>query len=283
MILACKALPTVFSTLCPPHNPMLAAVDIPLYSFAGAYVLVLLAIAVMKICKVGYGALLMWASTRMSIQLVLTGFVLSYLFKQGNSAQTLIFVALMATYAMSKVMKRAQGFPSAFRWRVSSSFIITSLLMAFILVVFITRQNFFNAQYTIPLLGMIIGNSMTASTLALKSYREHLIAEQNRMECLGMLGIHPDIILRPLLRSSVESALLPTINSMLGMGIIFLPGMMTGQILSGAAPQTAVMYQIVIMLAICATVSMSTFIGLYFSQRTLYCHRTLLITNFEKL
>ncbi len=213
----------------------------------------------------------------MSIQLVLTGFVLTYLFKQGNSALTLLFVAMMAIYAMSKMMKQARDFPRAFRWRVSSSFITTSLLIALILVELITRQNFFNAQYTIPLLGVIIGNSMTASTLALKTYREQLQAERDRIECLGMLGIHPEVILRPLLRSAVEGALLPTINSMLGMGIIFLPGMMTGQILSGSAPQTAVMYQIVIMLAICATVSLSTFLGLYFSQKTLYCHRNLLI------
>ncbi len=257
---------------------MTGSANIPLYSFASAYVLLLVVIFVLKRCKLDYSRLLIWASLRMTLQLVLAGFLLTYLFQQGSTPLTLVFLAGMIIYALRRMMGRAMIFPRAFRWRLSLCFVSTSVLISLILVIGIINQHYLNAQYSIPLLGMIIGNAMTGSTLALKSFQDQMVVQQDRIECLGMLGVHPHDILRPLLRNAMESALLPTINSMLGMGIIFLPGMMTGQILSGTVPQTAVMYQIIIMLCICSTVAFSVFVGFHFAQRTLYCKKTLLIS-----
>ncbi len=256
---------------------MIAAVDIPLYSFAGAYALLLLVICVLRRCKLDLSRMLIWASLRMTLQLVLAGFLLTYLFKQGNTPLTLVFLAVMLLYGMRRIMQKAESFPKAFRWRLALCFVVTSLVISMIMVTVITKQNYFNAQYSIPLLGMIIGNAMTGATLALKSYKDQMLMDRDRIECLGMLGVHPHDILRPMLRNSMENALLPTINSMLGMGIIFLPGMMTGQILAGSMPQTAVMYQIAIMLCICSTVASSVFLGFHFAQRALYNKDTLMI------
>ena len=80
----------------------------------------------------------------------------------------------------------------------------------------------------------------------------------------------PKNILIPYVNKSLETALLPTLNSMLGMGIISLPGMMTGQILSGTLPTTAILYQIAIMIAITAVTCLAVFCSLYFGYRTLY-------------
>ena len=71
--------------------------------------------------------------------------------------------------------------------------------------------------------------------------------------------------------------MLPTINSMIGMGIVSLPGMMTGQILSGTLPTTAILYQIAIMIAICTVVTAASFGSLYFGYKTLYNHKTQII------
>jgi len=79
--------------------------------------------------------------------------------------------------------------------------------------------------------------------------------------------------LRPMVNRALEAALLPTLNSMLGMGIIFLPGMMTGQILSGTLPLTAILYQIAIMIAICTSVCLTVFFTLNLGYKTLYNER----------
>ena len=128
----------------------------------------------------------------------------------------------------------------------------------------------FNPQYIIPLSGMIMGNAMTGVNLAIKSFRETLDQQRNRINTLINLGIIPQKILLPFVNQSLETALLPTMNSMLGMGIVSLPGMMTGQILSGTLPTTAILYQISIMIAICTVVCLSVFSSLYLGYQTLY-------------
>lgn len=89
------------------------------------------------------------------------------------------------------------------------------------------------------------------------------------MPC-SVFGAAPKKILMPFVKQSLETAMLPTINSMIGMGVVSLPGMMTGQILSGTLPTTAILYQIAIMIAICTMVTSSSFGALYFGYRTLY-------------
>ena len=117
---------------------------------------------------------------------------------------------------------------------------------------------------------MVIGNAMTGVTLAMKTFTEAVETERNKIDTLLNLGVTPKRILLPFVNNALEMALLPTLNSMLGMGIISLPGMMTGQILSGTMPMTAILYQIAIMVTICTTVCLSVFCTLNFGARTLY-------------
>ncbi|MDD4079796.1 MAG: ABC transporter permease [Eubacteriales bacterium] len=90
------------------------------------------------------------------------------------------------------------------------------------------------------------------------------------MLALINIGASPRNILLPFVRQAMETALLPTLNSMMGKGIVSLPGMMTGQILSGTLPMTAILYQIAIMIAICAVVCLASFGSLHFGYQTLY-------------
>jgi putative ABC transport system permease protein len=93
------------------------------------------------------------------------------------------------------------------------------------------------------------------------------------VETLLNLGVKPRKILLPFSQNALETALLPTLNNMVGMGIISLPGMMTGQILSGTPPTTAILYQIAIMIAIATVVCLATFSALNLGIRTLYNDR----------
>jgi putative ABC transport system permease protein len=121
---------------------------------------------------------------------------------------------------------------------------------------------------------MIMGNAMTGVSLGLKTFNENVKTQRSKIDTLINIGVTPNKILIPFVNSALETAILPTLNSMLGMGIISLPGMMTGQILSGTMPMTAILYQISILIAISAVVCMAVFCSLYFGYRTLYNKRS---------
>ena len=106
--------------------------------------------------------------------------------------------------------------------------------------------------------------------MGLKTFNENVKTQRSKIDTLINIGVTPNKILIPFVNSALETAILPTLNSMLGMGIISLPGMMTGQILSGTMPMTAILYQISILIAISAVVCMAVFCSLYFGYRTLY-------------
>jgi len=120
---------------------------------------------------------------------------------------------------------------------------------------------------------MIIANSMNGVALGLRSFTENIRANTARMDALINAGVTPKKILLPFVNDALETALIPTLNSMVGMGIISLPGMMTGQILSGTLPMTAILYQIAIMIAICTAVCVTVFTSLYLGYRTMYNKR----------
>ena len=144
------------------------------------------------------------------------------------------------------------------------------MLVLIFFICAVVREDIFNPQYVIPISGMIMGNTMTGVSLGVKSFRETLLDQRAKINALTCIGASPRDILLPFVRQSLETALLPTINSMVGMGIVSLPGMMTGQILAGTMPLTAILYQISMMIAICTSVTAACFSSLYLGYKTLY-------------
>jgi putative ABC transport system permease protein len=179
----------------------------------------------------------------------------------------------MTLFAVYRVLSQNSGINRNFKIAISLSLAGMGLIMVLFFIGVVVGINVFNPRYTIPISGMIIGNAMTGVSLALKTFTENCKAQKNKMETLLNLGVAPKKILMPFVNNSLETALLPTINTMLGMGIVSLPGMMTGQILSGTLPTTAILYQISIMITICTVVCLSVFSSLYFGYRTLYNQR----------
>ncbi len=247
--------------------------QISLYSFASVYILLLIVLMIMKRAKINKTKELFVASVLMTVQLMVAGYVLTYLFENPYPLFTLLYFVSMLLFAMRRVFSQKLALNKKFKISIALSFLFASIVVPIFFIVFVTEQSFFNPQYTIPIAGMLMGNSMTGFNLALKAFKENLENNQDSIHCLHMLGVHPKKILMPHINSAFETALLPTINSMLSMGIISLPGMLTGQILAGAAPNNAILYQIAIMIAICATVCISVFCGLYFGQKFLYNER----------
>ena len=244
-----------------------------MFQFSLIYLLLIIVLLIMKKSKVNQTKLLLVASLRMSVQLVIVGYVLQYIFSKPNPLFTVIFLVIMIAFSINRVIKSRKDLNYNFKIAIGASLTFSGLFVLIFFVTVVVNKSIFNPQYTIPLAGMIIGNAMTGISIGIKTFMDSINREKNKINTLLNLGVEPKDILKPLANNALETALIPTLNSMLGMGIIFLPGMMTGQILSGTLPTTAIMYQIDIMIAICTSVCMTVFLSLNLGYKSLYNNR----------
>lgn len=210
--------------------------------------------------RLGMGRRLLVASARMAIQLSLLGLVLEWVFDSANGPAVLGMGLFMGVVAgLTAVRRTSIRFPAAYLDSVvvivTTAFLVTGVSVLGIL----EPDPWWDPQYLIPLLGMLLGNALTGISLGLDRFLMGVLRDRTRVEGYLALGATRWEAARGPLREALRVGLIPTVNSMLVMGIVSLPGMMTGQILAGAAPADAVRYQIMIMFMIAATVSTATF------------------------
>ncbi len=248
----------------------MGAANIHIFNFSLIYILLIIVLIIMKRSNIDKTKLLVIASIRMTVQLVLVGFILTYILQNPHPIFTVLFLSAMLAFSIHRALSTQSKLNLRFKIAVGCSLSLSGLFVLVYFVCAVVSEDIFNPQYTIPLAGMIIGNAMTGVSIAIKSFMASIKSQRKKIESLLNLGAAPREILKPFVNDALETALLPTINSMLGMGIIFLPGMMTGQILSGTVPTTAIMYQIAVMAAICASVCLSVFLCLNLGYKTLY-------------
>lgn len=245
-------------------------IKLNILQFSLVYVLLLIVLFIMKKYKVKQSKLLIIASVRMSLQLTIAGFILTYILKNPKPIFTVLYIVIMICFSIYRVLSNNKSMNKKFKLIVSLSLALSGILILLFFIIVIVGANIFNPQYTIPIGGMVIGNAMTGVSLGLKTFNENISANKNQINVLVNLGVPPKDILSEFAGNALETALLPTLNTMLGMGIITLPGMMTGQILSGTLPTTAIMYQIAITISICTVTCVAVFCSLFFGYRTLY-------------
>lgn len=243
-----------------------------------AYVFIVILFFVLKKRGIRRERLLIVATIRMTVQLILTGYLLIYLFEHPHPLWTLLIIIVMVLFAIYTIFKK---FPDELSVKLKRVIAMSLPLgglpvLVFFLLVVIGIEPYFNPQYVIPITGMIIGNSMTGISLGLHTMIKGMQVEREAIEAHLLLGATPKQASKALLNHAFDNAIMPTINSMLGMGIIFLPGMMTGQILSGVIPTMAIQYQIVIMLGILSSVSATTYLVLRFGALTFFKNDMLL-------
>lgn len=252
-------------------------ITLNLWQFALIYLLLLVVLAIMKKCRIDQTRLLIVASFRMTVQLVLAGLILTAIFNNPHPAFTLLYLVVMTGFAIYMVLSKNKGINRRFKAVVAVSLAVTGLSIVVFFIVAVVGADIFNPRYTIPVSGMIIGNAMNGVSLGLRNFNENIRTQRNKIDTLINIGVTPQKILEPFVNQSLETAMLPTLNSMLGMGIISLPGMMTGQILSGTLPMTAILYQIAILIAICTVTCLAVFCSLHFGYRTLYNKRNQMV------
>jgi putative ABC transport system permease protein len=248
-------------------------VELNIINFALIYVLLIIIIAVMKRSGIDQTKTLIVACLRMTVQLILAGLLLTFVFDNPSPWITCLYIAVMILFASYLVISKNRWLNRRFRTYVILAIGSSGLSVLLYFILIVMNADVFNPQYAIPLAGMIVGNSMTGMALGLKAFSTELASNGDRIEALLNVGAEPKKIMNPFVNKAVEFAMMPTINSMLGMGIISLPGMMTGQILAGTSPTVAVLYQIAILIAISVAVCMTVFIALNLGYKTLYNER----------
>ncbi|GKX29845.1 iron export ABC transporter permease subunit FetB [Vallitalea longa] len=247
-------------------------IDLSAIQVALAYVFVLFVLVIVKIRGISREKEIIISSIRMTLQLILTGYVLVYVFDNKNPFITILIIIIMESFAIYTVYKKFKGKLSSKLKKVIALAMSLGTLtcLAYFLFVVIRLPEWYDPRYFIPLAGMIIGNSMTGISLGINSLLDGMIARKSIIEEALILGATPQLASKNVINKAFDAAILPTINSMLGMGIVFLPGMMTGQILAGVVPTTAITYQIAIMLGIFGSVSLSVIILLQLGYKTFF-------------
>ncbi|TYS15756.1 iron export ABC transporter permease subunit FetB [Rossellomorea vietnamensis] len=247
-------------------------IDIELTRLIAAYIFVLVLILIVKVRKISREKQIAIATMRMTIQLILAGYILTYIFDNPHPLLTIMIIMIMEIFAIRNVFKQVrEKLSKQMKSIITVSMLSGSLasLLYFNLIV-IHFSPWYDPRYFIPIAGMIIGNSMTGITLGVKTLIQGFSASRARIEGALMLGAEPREAAKPYVDNAFDSAVLPTINNMLGMGIVFLPGMMTGQILSGVSPLLAIEYQIAILLGILGSVSLTVIIFILLGYRTFF-------------
>ncbi len=229
----------------------MATIDIPVLSLALTFLLFLIPIAISRIFGLKLIKPLFTSTLRMVIQLALIGVFLKYLFIWNNPFVNFGWLTIMIVVAVfssvkSSSLKMSKIFIPAF-----ASFSTATLLVVFYLNIFIIPlENVFDARYLIVLGGMLLGNSLRGNIVGISTFYSQLKNDTNHYLYVLSLGASHYEALLPYIRGSVQLALKPTLAAMATMGIVALPGMMTGVILGGASPELAIKYQILIMVAI---------------------------------
>lgn len=245
---------------------MEGVVDLQLWQLISAYVFVVILLMIVRAKGIPKEKEILIASVRMTLQLILMGYILVYVFDHANPLYTLIIFIIMVIFAINNIFKRVKSNLSQKIRQITALSMILGTVVSLLYFTFIVIRfdPWYDPRYFIPIAGMIIGNSMTGITLGVSRLVEGMNTQKPMIEGALMLGATPKVAAKPIVDNAFETAILPTINSMVGMGIVFLPGMMTGQILSGVSPVTAIEYQIAIMLGILGSVALSiiTFVQL---------------------
>ncbi len=197
---------------------------------------------------------LLTAAIRTVVQLSFIGLILAWIFAREQWYEVLLILTIMTLIAgiaaKNRVKRTYKGLFTDTLIAVSTS----AILVTIIAIGLILRvEPWYTPQFIIPILGLILGNSLTAISLTSNQLVESFHEQQARIEMMLSLSARPFEAVNEQIRAAVVNGMTPTLNSMLVVGIVSLPGMMTGQILAGADPTQAVRYQIVTMFLICVS------------------------------
>lgn len=236
-----------------------------------ALILVLIPIAISFQSRLGIEKEILIGTIRTFVQLMIIGYILKYIFSFQKWYFVLLMVFLMAIVAGYNAVKRQKKkIAGLFPIVTLSIFLGAGIAMCTLIGLILRVKPWFEPQYLIPISGMMLGNAMNAAALAIDRLIGESRTRRGEVEAALALGASPYKAILPLLRDAARAAMMPTINAMMIVGIVQLPGMMTGQIIGGVAPEQSVRYQIIIMYMLATSVTISCITVLYLCYRKLF-------------
>ena len=207
------------------------------------------------------------ATARSFIQLTAIGYVIKVIFEQNNLVFVTALLAAMVLFGAFTARRRARHVPHAF-WPLLLALALagsTTLLLVVALGIFKPQ-----ARYLVPVGGMVIGNAMTAAAVALNRLGDDVADGAPQIEATLGLGATASQAIRPLLRRSLRSGMIPLIDSTKTTGLIFFPGTMVGMLLAGAAPIDAVRLQLVLLYVLLGSVALAALTAVYLAYRNFF-------------
>jgi len=238
--------------------------------------LVLILAGLSHALRLGVGKRLLIAATRSIVQLLLLGLVLEVLFAQTNpfymGGLALIMLLVAGYEAMARQSRRFTGL-----WGMGigtlSMFITSFCITLLTLLAIIQADPWYTPQYLIPLLGMVLGNTMNAIAISLNQLTQNAWQQRSNIEARLILGHSWHEAIGDIRREALRAGLIPIINAMTAAGIVSLPGMMTGQILAGSPPLEAAKYQLLILFLVAAGTGLGSMGALWMGSRHLFDER----------
>ncbi|QDG50638.1 iron export ABC transporter permease subunit FetB [Persicimonas caeni] len=227
------------------------------WDLALAALLLIIPAAISIALKLGLEKRLGIASVRTVVQLAFIGVVLEWVFELNRWYYVVpVLLVMLLVAARAAIQRSERRFPGAYLAAFGSLVLASSVTAFSVTEVVIGVEPWYAPRYVIPLIGMLLGNGLNGISLGLDRLLNDLVQKRRAVEARLALGASSWQAIQPWMRDAVRSGMVPIINSMMIVGLVSLPGMMTGQILAGAAPINAVAYQILIMFMIAAATAL---------------------------
>jgi putative ABC transport system permease protein len=221
--------------------------------------------------QLGLGKSLVIGALRATVQLWLIGQILVWLFTSDRwylVVAVLMVMVITATFAATGRLNH-KGFRRPLRWICGGAILAGSALtLVYVDLLVVQVSPWYDPRYLIPLFGMIVGNAMNGAALAAERVHSEFSARRDEIEACLALGASPAQASATVVRQSISAAMIPAINALAVVGVVSLPGMMTGQILAGADPTQAVNYQLMVMFMLTgATAITAVLVTLWYRNR----------------
>lgn len=236
--------------------------------------LIIIVLLISRRLRLKLSKTLLIAALRTIIQLSFIGLILAWIFAREQWYEVLLILTVMTLIAGSAAKNRVKRSYKGLLTDTLLAVGISAILVTTIAIITILNvQPWYTPQFIIPILGLILGNSLTAISLTSNQLIESFHEQAGRIEMMLSLSAQPFEAVHEQIKAAITNGMTPTLNSMLVVGIVSLPGMMTGQILAGADPTQAVRYQIVTMFLICASSTLGCTISALLIYRRFFNNR----------
>lgn len=233
-----------------------------------AFLLLIIPLLIMRYVRLNMGKESLTAIFRMTIQLFLAGLFLTFVFDMNNPVLNLLWFFLMVSFAaFESVQRQEMDLKSLYIPTLGAFLGGTFLILMYVNFFVIDLANVFEAPYLIPIGGILLGNSLGGTIIGVGNFYSSLKRNENRYVSRLSFGGGMNEALMPYIRKGLRSSLKPAVGDISTIGIVHLPGMMSGQLIAGASPILAIKYQIAVMVSVYVSTVTCVTLAIFLTSR----------------